>query len=197
MNASQDKIARVRDIYWEKAQEELGRIDENCILFDKSPLSIVDLGFIARVFPNASVLVAIRDPRDACLSSYMQGFALNPAMINFLGMDSTITFYTQVMGLWLDYREALPIRWHQYRYEDLVDDFDSTARMMFHFLGLEYPEDASDFYLTARNKQITTPSYQDVTKPVYDRSKDRWKNYQKYLAPYMGQLAPFIKEFGY
>jgi hypothetical protein len=42
-----------------------------------------------------------------------------------------------------------------------------------------------------------SPTYEDVTKPVYQKSIGRWQNYAKYLQPAMEKLTPFIKEFGY
>jgi tetratricopeptide (TPR) repeat protein len=190
-------IIKLRDTYWHQAESRLSTLQYNSLLIDKLPLNIVDLGFIARVFPDSHVLVAIRDPRDTCLSCFMQAFQLNPAMINFLDMKSTVSFYTQVMDLWLHYRSVLPIHWHQYRYEDLVGDFDKTTQSIFNFLGLDAPANLDKFHESARRKFIDTPSYQDVTTPIYNRSMARWKNYNKQIEPYLNQLVPFTKEFGY
>lgn len=195
--SSQD-VMKLREAYWQRAEAAgLDSLQDSSLLIDKLPINIVDLGFIARVFPDSHVLVAIRDPRDICLSCYMQTFQLNPAMINFLDMASTVSFYTQLMGLWLHYRSVLPIQWHQYRYEDLVEDFDKTTQKIFEFLDLDLPSDLDKYHETARKKFIDTPSYQDVTTPIYNRSMARWKNYEKHMTPYLDQLAPFIKEFGY
>lgn len=194
--SSQD-IIKLRDAYWHHAETSLEPLQHNSLLIDKLPLNIVDLGFIARVFPDSHILVAIRDPRDICLSCFMQAFQLNPAMINFLDMESIVSFYKQVMDLWLHYRSVLPINWHQYRYEDLVEDFDKTTKKIFAFLDLDLPADLDKFHESARGKFIDTPSYQDVTTPIYNRSMARWKNYNKYMAPHLEQLALFIEEFGY
>lgn len=192
-----DDIVALRGLYWRQVETGLDTLKDNSLLIDKLPLNIVDLGFVARVFPDAKILVAIRDPRDCCLSCYTQAFQLNPAMTNFLSMESTVAFYTQVMSLWLHYRSVLPIKWHQFRYEDLVDDFDNTTTNIFSFLELELPDDLSSFYKSARNKFIKTNSYQDVTTPIYNRSKARWKNYEKHFSPYLEDLKPFLIEFSY
>ena len=194
---SNDDLARIRRSYWDEVSTTKPDFDRDSILVDKLPLNIIQLGLINTLFPNAHILVAIRDPRDVCLSAFMQAFSPNPAMINFSSMQSTVNFYSQVMGLWLQYRETLTMNYHQYRYEDLVTDFDRTTREIFSFLELEYPDNASDFHISASNRTIRTPSYQDVATPVYQRSKARWRNYESKLKPYMSTLEPFIKEFGY
>ena len=141
--------------------------------------------------------MAIRDPRDVCLSCFMQGFTPNPAMANFLTLDSCVNFYVGTMSLWLQYRSVLPLRFHQYRYEDLVDDFDVVTRELFQFLELDYPVNIAEYYKSAKSRVINTPSYQEVTKPVYSHGKARWKNYRGNLEPFTKKLLPFIDEFGY
>lgn len=195
--ASEKDIVVLQDEYWRKAEREIGHVSNETRLIDKFPLNLVDLGFIYSLFPDARVLVAIRDPRDVCLSCFMQSFTLNPAMIHFLDMDSTTTFYSQVMALWLHYRSVLPMRWHQYRYEDLVRDFEKTTRGIFDFLGLAWSREAMNFHVNARERYINTPSYQDVTAPIHQRAVARWKNYEAHLSPYMDRLTPYLREFGY
>ncbi|MCK5359069.1 MAG: sulfotransferase, partial [Gammaproteobacteria bacterium] len=196
--ASSQDIMKLRDAYWQRAEAAgLEGLQEDSLLIDKLPINIIDLGFVAKVFPDAHILVAIRDPRDISLSCYMQAFQLNPAMINFLNISSTVSFYSEIMNLWLHYRTVLPIRWHQYRYEDLVENFEKTTQDIFTFLGIDPPDDLDKFYEAAQGKFIDTPSYQDVTTPIYNRSIARWKNYENHITPYLDQLAPFIKEFGY
>ena len=49
----------------------------------------------------------------------------------------------------------------------------------------------------ARKKFVRSPTYADVTKPVFKTAVGRWRNYQKYLQPHLEKLAPFVKAFGY
>jgi len=195
---SSDDYAVLRRMYWSKVDTVIEDFSsDSSVLVDKMPLNIVELGLIQGIFPGSRVLVAIRDPRDVCLSCFMQAFKPNPAMINFLNMRDTVDFYADVMSLWIHYSMTLPVSWYQYRYEDLIDDFETTTRGIFSFLGLEYPENASDFHRPGDRKTVITPSYQDVSTPVYTRSKARWRNYEKHLSPYIDKLAPFLEHFGY
>jgi hypothetical protein len=49
----------------------------------------------------------------------------------------------------------------------------------------------------ARKKTVRSPTYADVTQPVYKRARGRWRHYQKYLEPHLEKLEPLVKAFGY
>jgi hypothetical protein len=52
------------------------------------------------------------------------------------------------------------------------------------------------FYEKSRRKQFHSPTYQDVTRPVYARSVGRWRAYEKHLAPVLPALDPYCRRFG-
>jgi hypothetical protein len=158
---------------------------------------MVKTGAIPWIFPGSRVIAAIRDPRDACLSCFMQRFALNEAMIHFLTLESTATFYAQVMGLWLESRSKLSVPWIEYRYEDLVADFEGTAGRVLDFMGLSWDDEVTRYAKTARKREIRTPSHEAVTREINDRAVSRWRNYADQLAPILPVLEPFVREFGY
>jgi len=192
-----EHIPGIREAYWRFAAASLANLKNDSLLVDKLPMNMLAIGFISRIFPDSPILVAIRDPRDVCLSCFMQGFEANIAMSRFLSMESTVGFYVRLMNLWMHFTDVLPINYFQYRYEDLVEDFDTTTREIFSFLDLEYPENASAYHKAAEKREIYTPSYRDVVKPIYKHRAARWKNYERYLEPYLDQLQPFLKRYGY
>lgn len=167
------------------------------LLVDKLPLNILKTGAVPWIFPDARVITAIRDPRDVCLSCYMQRFALNEGMIHFLNLESTVEFYAQVMGFWLESRSKLGVPWIEYRYEDLVADFEATAGRVLDFMGLSWDENVTRYADAAREREILTPSYEAVTREINDRAVSRWRNYAENFAPFQDTLAPFVRAFGY
>jgi len=166
-------------------------------LVDKMPLNIVNLGLANALFPEGRVLVALRDPRDVCLSCVMQRFQFSDAMANFRNLESTARAYVAVMELWLHYREALAAPWLEYRYEDLVEDFRGTLERVLAFIGLAWHDDVLAFAERARDHVITTPSYRRVTGAVDARAVGRWRRYRTELAPVLPTLAPLVAAFGY
>ena len=170
---------------------------EDRLLIDKMPLNIEFLDVAARLFPNAKVLMAIRDPRDVCLSCFMQHFERSHALANFQSLDDTVELYGAVMDLWCKQRDRLPLAWLEYRYEDLVDDMDTTLNAVLNFLGLEWTDDIRAYREQAQSRHIITPSYRAVGEQVYSRAVGRWKRYEKPLSPQTQRLAPYIQRFGY
>lgn len=192
-----EDVHSLRAGYWRLAQQSLGAEIEARRLVDKLPLNIVDLGFIHRVFPEAKIIAALRDPRDVCLSCYMQSFDLNQAMVNFLDLEKTTRLYAAVMDLWRQYRALPGLDAFVYRYEDLVDDVEGMARRLLEFLGEPWDPGVLRFHEHARKQYANTPSYQSVTQPVYRKAIGRWRNYAEQLVPHLAVLQPFLEEFGY
>lgn len=181
---------------------ELLRVTESdgtqTLYIDKLPLNIIETVFIHRLFPAARFLVAQRDPRDVCLSCFMQSFRLNPAMIHFLDLKDTANFYAATMALWNRCKEVLvDLRYLEYRYEDLVTDFDTVSKRILAFVGAEWTPDVREFHRQAGERVIRTPSFIDVASPLYTRAVARWKHYEDQLRPVSGILGPFVEQFGY
>ena len=170
---------------------------EGARLVDKMPLNTVDAGLIARLFPKAKVLLALRHPCDVVLSGFMQAFKPNPAMVQFETLKSSALFYAAVMDLWRQYEPVLPLSVHRVRYEDLIADFEGETRRMLAFLGVAWDDAVLAYAERAKGKAIATPSYHQVTQPIYTRSVGRWRNYHAAFADVLPILEPWLKAFGY
>jgi len=185
------------DAYWDAAKAEFGVTADGPLFLDKLPLNIVETGLIARLFPTAPILVALRDPRDVCLSCFTQHFSLNDAMANFLTLDDTASLYAAVMALWCDARQGLANPWLEYRYEDLVADPDTVLRSVFAFLGLTWDADLLERRLAPAERYVATPSRDAVARPISTGAVGRWRHYRSRLASAEMALMPYIKAFGY
>jgi Flp pilus assembly protein TadD len=191
------EIARLRAFYRWAVKQRVGTWPEGTRLVDKFPLNLIHLGMVRRVFPEAKVIVALRDPRDVCLSCFEQDFSINPGMVHCLDLRDTANLYAKTMSLWQSYERTLKLDALSYRYEDLVDDVEGTARTLFRFIGEPWDKSVLSFHEHAAKKQIRTPSYEAVTKPVYRSATGRWRNYATNMAPVLATLAPFVDAFGY
>ncbi|MEX2642590.1 MAG: sulfotransferase [Acetobacterales bacterium] len=192
-----EAVAACRRRFFDAAAAALGDAGAGARIVDKLPLNIVDLGLVNLLFPDARVIVALRDPRDVVLSCFMQNFRLNDAMASFLAREETVALYTRVMDLWLHYRETLTLPWLEYRYEDLVADVETEARRLVDFLGEPWDPAVLAYRDRVRGRSISTPSYEAVAEPVHRRAAGRWHRYRAWLAPELGRLAPFVEAFGY
>lgn len=189
---------KLRKVYWSAVKEQMGEAAYSSKYFvDKMPLNIIGLGLVNAVFPEARVLVALRDPRDVCLSCFFQQFSLNNSMVQFLTLEGTARFYEAVMDLYLYYRDILSLNMIEIRYEDTVRDLEGEAHRLLDHIGAPWSDGVLSFHEKAREQFIGTPSYSAVTEKVYTRSVNRWKNYEKHIEPVLPHLERFIKEFGY
>ena len=189
-------LADLRKLFFEGAKSLFGPI-EGRVLVDKMPLNIVHLGLVNCLFPDARVLVALRDPRDVCLSCFMQRFLPNDAMVNFLDLGRTADTYCAVMELWLHYRRVLSLDWLEYRYENLVADFEGVSRAVTDFIGLPWDAAVAEFRETSGLNAPTTPSYRQVVRETYATSVGRWRRYETGLAPILPALEPLARALGY
>lgn len=168
------------------------------VVVDKMPLNTVYLPLVLRLYPRAKIILSLRHPCDCCLSCFMQPIRLNPAMSNFTSMDSATALYARVMGIWEQVARHLSPSHEIVRYEDLIGDVEGTARRVLGFLELEWNESVVDHVGHARSRGlIRTPSFRQVSEPIYTRANGRWEMYRPQMAPYLDRLRPYITGFGY
>ena len=155
-------------------------------IVDKMPWNFIYIGVIALALPNARIVHCIRDPVDTCLSCYMKIFSdaeLNYTYdLNHLGRYYAA--YTRLMDHW---RQVLPGRMVELRYEALVAGQESETRRLLKCCGLEWEDACLRFYETER--QIETASIMQVRQPIYDRAIHRWRNYERHLGPLLTALG--------
>ncbi len=189
------QIDALREHYWMQSND-LGRQPSRRWV-DKLPLNIAHLGFVRWLFPDAKILVALRDPRDVVVSCFMQSFRPNAAMAHFSAIESTTDLYTVVMDLWFHFRDGLGADWMEYRYEDLIAEPEPVIRKILAHLDLDWADDVLDHTQQARSRRIATPSYVDVMQPINARAIGRWRPYREQLTPVLSRLEPYVQAFGY
>jgi tetratricopeptide (TPR) repeat protein len=195
--ASTGALRQARQNYLDCMAKFMGHPHDARMLIDKNPaLTSLIPGFV-RVFPEAKLLVALRDPRDVCLSCFMQPLPLGQVSSMFLTLEGTVQEYASVMGLWRAMAPCLGGSFLEIRYEDLVADLEAVARRALDFLGAPWDPQVLRFDQHARQKLVRSPTYAAVAKPISRGAIGRWRNYQKYLEPWLETLAPFVRAFGY
>ncbi len=195
LNINQKQKDYIRNNYYKKIINS--KQDEQKIIVDKFPLSIIELGFIKCIFPSAKIIVALRHPCDVTTSCFFSSFKMNDAMINFLTLDDTINFYNEVLNLFDFYNNHLELDQILIKYENIVSDFTNQVILVLKFLGLNYENKLERFYVTAKKREkISTPSYNQVINPLYTSSIGRWSNYEK-IRKSKTKLNKWIDKFNY
>lgn len=191
------EAARLRALYFD-ALDRLVPDAKERVVIDKLPLNILAVPLIHRLFPGARIVFAQRHPCDVVLSCFMESFALNDAMANFLDLGDAARLYDLVLTFWQRCREMLPLEVHTVRYESLVEDLEAEARAVLDFLGLPWDPAVLDHRRTAKARgTISTPSYSQVIKPIYREASGRWERYREQMAHVLPLLAPWALRLGY
>ena len=194
---SEQDIAELRALYFEGVDAVITR-KSGAVLIDKMPLHTVDVGLIHRLFPRSPIIFALRHPCDVCLSCVMQLFKMTTVNASFSTLEETAAYYDEIMTLWSAYQELFSLNVHEFRYEDLVNDFESEVRRLLDFLGLQWEDAVLEYTRRAESEEhINTASYDQVTEKIYTRARYRWHRYREYLSPILPRLRPFIEKFGY
>ena len=199
MGITSDEILQEsRTRYYQSIERFLSQPVGTRLLLDKNPSLTLLIPNLIRVFPEIKFLVALRDPRDVCLSCFVQPFLpLGEPTSSYLSLAGTVEEYAMMMNLWQTLKPLMKNPWLEVRYEDMVNDLESVARRTLEFLGVAWDPGVLKFNEHARKKVVLSPTFADVVKPVYKGAMGRWRNYQKYFEPYLEKLEPFVKAFGY
>jgi tetratricopeptide (TPR) repeat protein len=196
-SASPEVLHKTRDWYLHAMRMFVGSPIGDRLLIDKNPSLTGLIPGLVRVFPETRFIVALRDPRDVCLSCFMQPLPLNSPSSSYLSLEETVTEYVSLMGFWRSMAPRLPNPAIEVRYEDLVNDVAATARAVLSFLGLDWDERVLRFDEHAKRKLVRSPTYAEVARPISKTAVGRWKNYQEYMEPLLPKLEPFLTAFGY
>lgn len=182
--------------YWEGVAAS-GLSVAGSTFVEKMPLNSIRLPLISRLFPEAKILYALRDPRDVVLSCIRQKFELTQASYEFLDLEDCARFYSEVMHLVERYREVLPLNMIDCRYEDVVSNYADTLRHLCAFIGIDWRDSMLHFFDSAGFVNPLSASAQQVRTGLYRSSIGQWRHYREHLAPAAPILSPWISKFGY
>ncbi|MFO1402202.1 MAG: sulfotransferase, partial [Steroidobacteraceae bacterium] len=191
------QLAGIRERYWERVARKV-QVAPGQRLVDKNPLNMLRLPVIARLFPNARVILAVRHPCDVILSCYMQHFRAPDFALMCADLPSLTLGYRKAFDFWYEEAALLKPQVHEVQYEKLVADFEAEARRLCAFLQLPWEPAMLDPAQRAHARRfISTPSYSQVVRPVSQAAVDRWRAYEEYLRPALPIVAPYLERWGY
>jgi tetratricopeptide (TPR) repeat protein len=186
-------LDELRDYYLGQV-ERLGIVEAGAVWFtDKMPLNETHIGLIALMFPRAPLIHVVRHPLDIMLSVFSNN--LTHGFYCAFALETAALHYRRVMELVEHYRSVLTLRYLPIRYEDIIDNQEQSVRRMLDFIGESFDPACVSFHENRRYAR--TASYAQVTEPLYDRSRYRYRHYLKHMQPAVELLAPVIERLGY
>jgi tetratricopeptide (TPR) repeat protein len=144
---------------------------------DKLPLNFLHLGLIQLFFPAARIIHCTRDPLDVCLSCYMTDFASGNEFS--FDLSHAAHFYRQYERLMAHWKNVLGVPMLDVAYEQVVNDLEPQARRLLKFVDLPWDPACLNFHQSKR--YVWTASSEQVRRPIYKSSVQRWRKYEKHL----------------
>jgi hypothetical protein len=151
---------------------------------DKMPGNFMHLGLIDLLFPGARIIHCMRDPLDTCLSCYSQNFNGHEYTHDLSHLGHFYRDYQRIMQHW---RGVVRVPVLEVQYEALVEDPEPGSRRLIEFCGLPWDDSCLRFYENKRT--VVTASYDQVRRPIYKTSTERWRNYERHIDPLKAALA--------
>ena len=189
------ELKRGRSAYLRFTEAHLGEPVHSRLLVEKDPSLTPDLPIALRLFPQASVIFPLRDPRDVCISYFFTLIPLAVTSAASLDLQITAESCAHSLAMWEQWKSNLPMPLYESRYETLVNDPDAESRKLLEFLQLPWAAKLLSFH--SRSKAIRTPTYADLAQPIHQKAVGRWRNYEKFLRPHLSLLDPHLRNFGY
>ncbi|MDH4228165.1 MAG: sulfotransferase [Nitrospirota bacterium] len=175
-----DRLAREYDTDLARMGGEALRVT------DKQPLNCLHLGLIHLMLPHVRVIHCRRNPVDTCLSNYFQNFS-SLGLAYSRDLSHLGFYYRQYDRLMAHWRETLDLQVLEVDYEEMVADQEGMSRKLVAFVGLEWDDACLQFHKTKRT--VSTASATQVRQPMYKGSVERWRRYEKHLAPLLEALG--------
>lgn len=187
--ASAIDAAQLGEAYVESTRPRTGHTPH---FIDKMPLNFFYAALIHHALPNAKIVCLRRGALDACLSNYRQLFATTFSYYNYTyDLLDTGRYYIEFDSLARHWRETLPpASYREVRYEEIVEHTEREARALVEFCGLTWNPACLAFHENAA--PVATASSVQVRRPIYRTSVERWRKYEKEVAP----LRRFLEEAG-
>ena len=196
VEVNEAQISDARDIYRREMAKQR-REPQRSLVIDKLPLNLAYLFLIYRLFPKAPVIFLQRHPMDACISCYFQAFELEASMGYFLDLEQTAHYYDAVMQVAALSMDQVGNPLHKLRYEGLVAEPKEHLAALLDFLGLQWHDSVLKYAEQSRSTSSDTPSYQQVSEPLYMSSIGRWRHYSTQLESSFSVLEPWVAHFEY
>jgi tetratricopeptide (TPR) repeat protein len=194
--ASSATLERLRAAYWRRVGA--GGVDVvGKIFVDKNPLNSLKLALISRLFPDAKILLACRDPRDVVLSCYRHRFTMSAPIYELLTLDGAARYYDGVMKLVVLMSNLAPLEICVVRHEDVVTEFSREMRRICAFLGIEWDPAMGDFALRTKDRTSLTPSTAQLAKGLRTEGLGQWRRYRSHLVSVLPIIEPWLNRFYY
>ncbi len=139
------------------------------------------LAFIPTLFPDARIIHCVRDPIETCFSCFRHFAAAQP--YSGLSLADLGAAYKSYQAVFTHWRSVLGERMIEVRYEDVVNNPESSIRALLEACGLSWNSACMNYAEAPERAPTLRP--QELTGPIHTRGLHRSAPY----APLLGSLT--------
>jgi hypothetical protein len=172
---------------WTRPFRRLGRAR----FIDKAPINFLHVGLIRLILPRAKVIDIRRHPLDCGLSAFKHNFG--KGWTATYDLESLGRLYADYVALMAHYDAVLPGFVRRVVYEELVSDTEAQVRALLAWLELPFDEACLRFFENPR--AVTTPSAEQVRRPISADAVGYWRNFDAHLGPLKAALGPVLDAY--
>jgi len=184
---SDEECRLLRNKYMDGASAYLK--GDSDFFIDKYPGNFLHIGLIKRIMPESIIIDARRDPRDIAISAYRQLFnARNEFAASF---DGIYEYYKGYLAMIEHWQSVYPNQIKTLHYEQLVRSPDKEIQALLDFCGLKSEPGCFEFY--KQKRAVSTPSVNQVSKPMFTTSIGQWRHYEEFARPGMSRLRSLLE----
>lgn len=194
--APEADLDEMRAAYW-RAVRDAGCEVAGKVFIDRYPLNTLKLPLIAKLFPDAKILFALRDPRDVVWSCYRRRFQMSAPMYQFLTLPGAAAFYDAIMGFKAQFDAIAGLDQCAVHHEALLADFEGEVKAICGFIGLEWREAMRDVAARTGGRAIATPSTAQLARGLNTDGMGQWRRYADRMGPALATLNPWVERLGY
>ncbi len=158
---------------------------------DKMPNNFQHIGLIRLILPNAKIIDARRHPMGCCFSGFKQLFGEGQDFS--YGQEEIGRYYRSYVELMNHWDAVIPEFVLRVDYEKVVDDLEGQVRRILDFCGLPFESSCLNFHQTQRN--IKTPSSEQVRQPIFTSGLEQWRNFESHLNPLKEALGDVLDAY--
>ncbi len=158
---------------------------------DKMPNNFRHIGLIHLMFPNAKIIDARREPMACCFGNLKQLFARGQEFA--YSIEDIARYYRTYLELMEHWDAVLPGRVLRVHHEDLVNDLESSVRLILGFCELPFEHGCVEFHRTERS--IRTASSEQVRQPIFRGGLEQWRNFDTWLSPLRESLGDALVRY--
>lgn len=160
---------------------------------DKMPNNFRHIGLIKLILPNAKIIDARRNALDCCWSGFKQLFAEGQEFT--YDLSDIGQYYRDYVDLMSHWDNVIPEFVLRVNNEDVIEDLEGQVQRILEFCELPFEESCLNFHQTQRN--VRTPSADQVRKPVSRAGVAQWKPFEAHLAPLQKALGEELTQLSY